>query len=226
MPESTVHLLRHGEVHNPGGILYGRLPHFHLSELGHRMAERAAGYFRQRVEHGANISYLVASPLTRAQETAQPTAAALGLEIVTDERIIEAENRFEGMSQVARRLRHPRHWAHLSNPFKPSWGEPYTELVRRVMEAAEDARREAVEHAARSGNGGRPEAVLVSHQLPIWVSRLAAEKKRLWHDPRQRQCTLASVTSFDFDDAGSLTGVRYAEPCADLLHGAANIPGA
>lgn len=220
MPLSTVHLLRHGEVHNPDRVLYGRLPNFRLSELGREMAQRAADYFVQRAEDGAKISYLVASPLTRAQETAQPTAAALGLEIVTDERIIEAENHFEGLSDVKRHLRDPRHWRYLRNPMLPSWGEPYNGQVARVMEAVEDARRAAVE---RGGEGA--EAVLVSHQLPIWVTRLAAEQRRLWHDPRRRQCTLTSVTSLKFDGE-RLVGVEYCEPSADLLPGAANIPGA
>ncbi len=55
------------------------------------------------------------------------------------------------------------------------------------------------------------EAVCVSHQLPIWVSRLAAEHRRLWHNPKSRQCALGSVTSFTF--AGDvLSGVSYAVP--------------
>lgn len=221
MPTATIHLVRHGEVHNPDGILYGRLPEFHLSPLGQEMAERVAAYFAARRDDGAQIVRLVASPLTRAQETAAPTARELGLPVVTDERIIEAENRFEGMAQVAQQLRHPKHWSSLRNPFTPSWGEPYQAQVVRVMAAVHDTRREAVEAAG----GKDAEAIMVSHQLPIWVARLAAERKRLWHDPRQRQCTLSSVTSLYFD-GDQLTGVRYEEPCADLLPGAANIPGA
>jgi broad specificity phosphatase PhoE len=220
MPQTTVHLLRHGEVHNPDRVLYGRLPEFHLSELGQEMAQRAADYFADRVKNGANIVYLVSSPLTRAQETARPTAQALDLEIVTDERIIEAENRFEGLSDVKRHLRDPRNWSSLRNPMRPSWGEAYTAQVLRVMSAAEDARK-----AAEEIGGPGAEAVMVSHQLPIWVTRLAAERRRLWHDPRRRQCTLASVTSLKFD-GDHLLGVDYCEPSADLLPGAANIPGA
>ena len=225
MQRSTVHLVRHGEVHNPDGVLYGRLPEFHLSELGRRMAAQVSDHFGRQKAEGANLVLLVASPLIRAQETAQPIGAALDLDIATDERILEAENRFEGMSRVKSRLRQPRYWPLLVNPFRPSWGEPYQHQVGRVMEAVEDARRRALELAASTGDGRPAEAVLVSHQLPIWVTRLAAERRRLWHDPRQRECTLASVTSIDFD-GGVITRVRYAEPCADLLPGAANVPGA
>lgn len=220
MPVATVHLLRHGEVHNPDKVLYGRLPEFHLSALGRTMAERAAEYFTAQRDAGANIVHLVASPLTRAQETAAPTAGALGLEIVTDERIIEAENHFEGLSQVKGHLRHPRHWPYITNPLRPSWGEPYRAQVERMMAAVKDHRDRAV-----SLGGPGAQAVLVGHQLPIWVTRLAAESKHLWHDPRKRQCTLASVTSLDFEGE-SLVAVRYTEPCADLLANAANIPGA
>ncbi|WP_323959272.1 histidine phosphatase family protein [Arthrobacter sp. JZ12] len=221
MPTATVHLVRHGEVHNPDGVLYGRLPEFHLSELGREMAERVATHFVERRKSGSEIVHLVASPLTRAQETAEPTARELGLTVVTDERIIEAENKFEGMAQVAQQLRHPRHWKSLRNPFTPSWGEPYQAQVKRVMDAVNDARRQALEIT----EGRNAEAIMVSHQLPIWVARLAAEKKRLWHDPRQRRCSLTSVTSLYFD-GDDLTGVRYEEPCADLLPRAKNLPGA
>jgi broad specificity phosphatase PhoE len=220
MSRASIHLVRHGEVFNPDGVLYGRLPEFRLSDLGQEMARRAASYFQDRKNDGAKLVHLVASPLTRAQETAAPIASALGLEVVTDERILEAENRFEGLSGVKGRLRNPKYWPLLRNPLTPSWGEPYARQVERVMAAVEDARTRALE---LGGDGS--EAVLVSHQLPIWVTRRAAEGRRLWHDPRNRECTLTSVTTLDFD-GGTLTGVRYAEPSADLLPGAANIPGA
>jgi broad specificity phosphatase PhoE len=224
MQRSTVHLVRHGEVHNPEGVLYGRLPEFHLSELGRRMAAQMADHFERRRNDGANIVHLVASPLTRAQETAQPVAAALGLGITTDERIIEAENRFEGMSRIRSRLRQPRYWPLLVNPFRPSWGEPYTRQAERVLAGVQDARRRAIELAGDAPD--RPaEAILVSHQLPIWVTRLAAENRRLWHDPRQRECTLTSITSLNFV-GDTIQRVSYVEPCADLLPGAANVPGA
>lgn len=223
MQRSTVHLVRHGEVHNPEGVLYGRLPEFHLSELGRRMAAQMAGHFEQRRNEGANFVLLVASPLTRAQETARPVAEVLGLDITTDERIIEAENRFEGMSRIKSRLRQPRYWPLLVNPFLPSWGEPYAQQAERVMEGVQAARRTAL--ALGGTADAPPEAILVSHQLPIWVTRLAAERRHLWHDPRQRECTLTSVTSLDFD-GDSIQRVRYTEPCADLLPGSANVPWA
>lgn len=214
MAHTTVHLVRHGEVHNPEGVLYGRLPGYHLSELGKQMAQRLAEYF---ADGSHDIVALVCSPLQRAQETMAPIAAATGLEVRTDDRLIEAANHFEGMTFGVGdgSLRHPRHWPYLVNPARPSWGEPYKDQVSRMHAAVLDA---------RSAASGR-EAVLVSHQLPIWIARLAFEGRRLWHDPRKRQCSLASVTSVHFDD-DTFTHITYCEPAADLLPGASKVPGA
>ena len=200
---TVVHLMRHGEVYNPTGVLYGRLPDFHLSELGRKMADRGAEFFADR-----DVTVVVASPLDRAQETAAPIAARHGLEIGSDPRLIEAANFFEGkrFSVGDGVLRRPSVWPKLYNPLRPSWGEPYTEQVKRVRAAVEAARDRALGH----------EAVCVSHQLPIWVSRLAAEQRHLWHDPRKRQCSLASVTSFVFLGT-KFAGIEYHEPARDLL---------
>ncbi len=220
MPRVTVHLLRHGEVFNPDGVLYGRLPEFHLSERGRAMAEMVADHFRALANDGAAPVHLVASPLARAQETAQPTAAALGLEIVTDPRLIEAENHFEGMKVTKAELLRPAQWRYLVNPLRPSWGEPYAAQAERMLQAARDARRRAFEVG---GDGAQ--AVMVSHQLPIWAARRRAEGKRLWHDPRNRECTLASLTSLTFD-GDDVVKVAYSEPAAELLPGASTTPGA
>ncbi|SDD72687.1 Broad specificity phosphatase PhoE [Sanguibacter gelidistatuariae] len=214
MATTTVHLMRHGEVFNPEKILYGRIPGYHLSELGHQMAQRVADHF---AAGDFDVTVVTASPLQRAQETATPIAGALGLELGTDERLIEAGNYFEGKTFGVGdgSLRHPEHWPHLINPFRPSWGEAYKEQVARMHAAVDTAREQAEGH----------EAVLVSHQLPIWIARQAFENKRLWHDPRKRQCSLASVTSLRFD-GDKLVGLHYTEPAADLLPGAQKGSGA
>ena len=200
---TTVHLLRHGEVHNPEGVLYGRRDGYHLSDRGQEMARVVAEAIKDR-----DITHLVSSPLERAQETSRPLAAARGLEITTDPRVIESTNVFEGkrFGVGDSALRRPSTWRHLWNPFKPSWGEPYKQVVARMMAAVDDAREAARGH----------EAVLVSHQLPIWITRLAAEKRSFLHDPRKRQCTLCSLTSFLFDDRG-LVRVSYSEPAGDMI---------
>jgi broad specificity phosphatase PhoE len=201
---TVVHLLRHGEVHNPEGILYGRRSGYLLSDLGQRMAERVGEAVGDR-----DIAHIWSSPLERAQQTATPLAKARGLEIRTDERIIESSNVFEGQSFGAGRnaLSDPRAWRHLWNPMRPSWGEPYKQIAQRMAAAVADARRAAE---------GR-EAVLVSHQLPIWVTRMHAERRRTFlHDPRRRQCTLCSLTSLWFE-GDDLVRVTYSEPAGDLI---------
>ena len=209
---TTVHLLRHGEVYNPQGVLYGRLPGYFLIDLGLEMADRAASALANR-----DIATVISSPMERAQQTAAPIAKTHRVEILTNSDLIEAENIFEGkrVSVGDGVLKQPKTWRHLWNPFKPSWGEPYDTVATRMSAAIESARSQAQ---------GR-EAVLVSHQLPIWIARLAAENRRLWHDPRSRQCTLASVTSLTFDDEG-LVAITYSEPSRDLLEMASKIAGA
>ncbi|WP_367044129.1 histidine phosphatase family protein [Streptomyces sp. Je 1-332] len=200
---TVVHVMRHGEVENPDGILYGRLPDYHLSELGRQMADRVAEHLAPR-----DITHVVASPLDRAQETATPIAKEHGLELATDGRLIEAGNVFEGKTFGVGdgALKNPENWKHLVNPFKPSWGESYVEQVVRMMGALDAARDAARGH----------EAVCVSHQLPIWIVRSFVEKRRLWHDPRKRQCTLASLTTFTYR-GDKIVSVGYTEPARDLV---------
>ena len=209
---TTVHLLRHGEVYNPEGVLYGRLPGYYLSDLGHEMAERAAVALADR-----DIAAVISSPMERAQQTATPIAQRHELEIVTNADLIEADNVFEGkrVSVGDGVLKQPRTWRHLWNPFTPSWGEPYQVVADRMQKAID---------AARLGAPGR-ESVLVSHQLPIWISRLNSENRRLWHDPRSRQCTLASITSLTYQD-DDLVAITYTEPSRDLPEKASKIAGA
>ncbi len=196
--QTVVHLLRHGEVHNPDKILYGRLPGYRLSTTGEAMALAAAEWF-----DGKDVTHLVSSPLERAQQTAAPIATALSLPVTLDERLIEAGNAFEGLRVGVGdgALRAPRHWWKLRNPFRPSWGEPYVEIAARMIAAVEAARDSARGH----------EVVLVSHQLPIWTVRLHVEGRRYVHDPRRRQCGLASVTSLVYE-GDRIARVEYAEP--------------
>ena len=207
---TVVHLMRHGEVYNPQRVLYGRLEGFHLSDLGREMAQIVADHLEFN-----DITHVVASPLERAQETADPIAATHELPVATDERVIEAENFFEGRTVAKKDLFALRNWAKLVNPRRPSWGEPYEQIAVRMLSAIDAARRAASGH----------EAVIVSHQLPVWTARNKLEHRRLWHDPRARECTLASLTSLTYrgDELGS---IAYSEPAAALLARASKGVGA
>jgi broad specificity phosphatase PhoE len=201
---TTVHVARHGEVENPEKILYGRQPGWRLSTRGQQMAETLGEWSKS-----INLGALHVSPLQRAQETATPISRAHGIEITTDERLIEAANIFEGKSFELGSgvLKHPSSWRHLYNPWKPSWGEPYEEQINRMLAAVFAA------HKAANGK----DAIVVSHQLPIWILRSAIEGRSLLHDPRKRICTLASVTSIHFDNEGVISGLSYSEPAGHLL---------
>ena len=194
---TIVHVMRHGEVHNPDGILYGRLPDFHLSERGRAQARAVADWLAER-----DVVYVVASPLERAQETAAPIAGHHGLSVDVDESLIESRNVFQGhqVSPGDGALRDPRNWWHLRNPRSPSWGEPYEEIAERMKSAL---------HRARVKGSGH-EAVCVSHQLPVETLRRAMNSDPLHHFPTRRQCNLASLTSFYFD-GDSYVGWGYSE---------------
>jgi broad specificity phosphatase PhoE len=204
--KTLVHVVRHGEVENPDGILYGRQSDWHLSHRGREMAQTLAQW-----SNGRDIAAVIASPLERAQETAAPIATRHKLSITSDSRLIEAANIFEGkkfgVGASTGALWRPSAWRHLWNPWRPSWGEPYREQIERMMAAINDAQKLA---------RGR-EAICVSHQLPIWILRSAIEGRPLLHDPRKRICSLASVTTVIFSAEGVIEGVEYLEPAAHLL---------
>lgn len=208
-PVTVVHVVRHGEVQNPEGILYGRLPGYHLSERGRAMAQATADHLADR-----DVVYVVASPLERAQETAEPIAAAHGLDVGSDDNLLESGNRFQGRTVDRRMIASPSNWPAFVNPLKPSWGESYEHIAGRMRVALDEAREHSEGH----------EGVMVSHQLPIWMLRRSLEERRLWHHPRHRQCTLASVTSVLFHGTFPVR-ISYAEPAAHLLVGALDVTG-
>ncbi len=199
MPADRIHLVRHGEVFNPEGVLYGRLPGYRLSDSGREMAHAATDYL---VADGRNVTRLICSPLQRTQESAEPWALAYGLTPVIDERVIEPTNVFEG-TRMRTALRNPLNWRHLRRPSLPSWGEPFASMASRMLAAMDDA--------WESVDGG--DVVIVSHQAPIWVAHLAVAGEKLAHDPRSRRCALSSVTSFERRGI-TWREVAYAEPAA------------
>lgn len=200
MSTTIVHLVRHGEVHNPTKILYGTLPGYHLSSRGRSQAARTARSFE-----GHDVTYLAASPLQRAQETAEVIAEITGLEVDTVDEIVEAGNRFEGLRTKGWRsqLWNPVRWPLMLNPFEPSWGEAYVDIAERMMGAVEKVRRRAEGH----------EAILVSHQLPIVMVQRAVRGLPLAH--AGRECDLASVTSLVFQD-DQITDIFYSTPAKDI----------
>ena len=212
MPAQQIHLVRHGEVHNPDHVLYGRLEGFGLSELGHRMAASSAAMLQAQ---GAPVAAVVASPLQRTRESAAPWAAAYGLDVQVDERLIEPTNKYEGRRSdftVAKQLAVPAEWPWIVNPLKPSWGEAYVSIAARMLAA--------VDEAWSSVDSG--DVVLVSHQLPIWMVHRSVTGARLFHDPRRRRCSLSSITTLE-RHGGRFVEVGYQDPAADLLERAVDL---
>jgi broad specificity phosphatase PhoE len=203
MPANRIHLVRHGEVYNPTGVLYEQLPNFHLSETGIAMARAAAEELKSQ---SAPIKALFASPLDRAQESAATFKELFNLEIKTDPRLIEPTNVFKGKKMGVKNLAlKPHLWWHFRNPARPSWGESYKSIVKRM--------NDAMVSAAESVSSG--DVVLVTHQLPIWITHLALENSPLSHDPRKRRCSLSSITTFEHVN-GSFIEIGYSEPAKKI----------
>lgn len=208
MSDKQLHLVRHGEVHNPEGVLYGRLPNYRLSQLGEQMAEAAA---HELAASDRAIANIVSSPLERAQQSAAPIAMVFNLPVEIDDRIIEPTNAFEG--QVGRSaFKNPRYWHRYLNPFRPSWGEPYRSIARRVRAAMDDAW-----DAHRSGD-----VVMVSHQAVIWAAHRDIAGEPLFHNPAKRRCELSSITSFE-RRGGRWFEVDYRTPAASLMQGSTDV---
>ncbi|MCH9277247.1 histidine phosphatase family protein, partial [Bifidobacterium amazonense] len=149
MPATTIHFVRHGKVYNPGHLLYERLPGFHLSDRGRRMAEATARYLASNPQTNT-ISAVYSSPLERTRETAGAIIDALNdvraqrgqspLTLETDPRVIEAGNEFRG-----KRIGHGEgalwrngNWKLVLNLYKPSWGESYRSIAARMSEFARE----------------------------------------------------------------------------------------
>ena len=199
-------LVRHGQTRsNVHGLLDTAAPGAGLTELGRQQAAALVD-----VLAGERIDRIVASPLLRTQQSAQPIADTFGLPIEPDERVIEAGNRFAGRNVRESVRRDPRELALFRNPLRPSWGEAFVDVRDRM--------RLAVLEALRAGDPAH-DVVIVSHQLPIWMVHRSVVGAPLAHDPRRRRCALSSVTTFAIRQ-GRVVETGYADPAADLLVGA------
>lgn len=159
------------------------------------------------------ISRIIASPLLRTRQTAQPLAQAVGIDVTLDERVIEGANQFQGSRVTAKNLLStPSLWPRLRNPFRPSWGERYRDIAARMMAAVSDA-----EESVESGD-----VVIFSHQLPIWMTHRYVAGVPLPHFPSSRRCTLGSVTTFARIE-GRWREVDYQEPAKSLLEDAIDL---
>lgn len=205
-----VHLVRHGEVHNPRALSYGRLPGFPLSELGRRQARESAAYLRS---FGGDVATIAHSPLERARETADILGEVLGaVPARSDERLIEASSWRDGLPRALSPLAYARRYFDAEERRK---SELPAAVARRMAHAIEDAL------AALERDGAA--AVLVSHQSPIALARVALERGlEVFEHARLAQvtpwiyargpCDLASVTTLVFEQRGVKPRMRYFTP--------------
>jgi hypothetical protein len=117
VPADRLHLVRHGEVHNPDRCCTGDC---RTSAECRRARDGAAA-----PPSGTRTARVGALRLAAAAhaESAEPFTAAFGLEPVIDERVIEPTNVFEG-KRMRRAVLNPSTGAS-ADPAIPSWGEPY-----------------------------------------------------------------------------------------------------
>jgi broad specificity phosphatase PhoE len=193
MLTATIHLVRHGEVENPKGLIYGRLPGYNLSERGMKQAREAGQHLA-----GRRLGAIWSSPLERAQETAAAISAHHpSVEVVVDRRLIESETTLEGVGNTLLAFaRSPRHWWKLRNPWRPSWGESFMEIRARMVDAVTDA------VAAADGM----EVAVVSHQTPILVARLALARRTTPPWLARLPCQTGSVTTLVVEDGRAIRG--------------------
>ncbi|MDH3307048.1 MAG: histidine phosphatase family protein [Acidimicrobiia bacterium] len=181
---ALVHLVRHAEVHNPDHVVYGRLPHYGLSDRGRRQAADAGRYMASRA-----VVAVWSSPLQRALETGAAIAAPHQLPVRVHEGLSEwrLADAWEGLAwDDLPTLRPGELETYLSRPWDlPFSDESLDELTDRMMETL------------RELNDRHPEGdiVVVSHQDPVQVVRLELSGKApvLLHTDKPQHATVYSL---------------------------------
>lgn len=157
-----VHLVRHGEVHNPDHVVYAALPGFALSGLGRAQAKEAARYLGARP-----IVAVWSSPLQRALETAEGVASRCGLPISVDPDLVEWAllGRWAGVAWDDVPSTHPGELeAYLDDPSRL----PFADETLRSLAARVSGAIRRIDAAHRDGD-----VVVVGHQDPVQAARLA-----------------------------------------------------
>ena len=206
---TTLYLMRHGHVHNPTHILYGRRPGFRLSELGVQQAQAAAEWLADKP-----IAAIYCSPMERARQTASIVARRHNaLSPIIDERILEVLTPYEGRPTAELAA---AGWD-LYSGNQPPYETPET-VLERVLRFFEHV---AIEQAGES-------AVAVAHGDILvfpWLYAQGVEPEALMKDrlveyalPVDYPAT-ASIMTFELDGPprATLPKVRYDCPYSSAL---------
>ncbi|MDX2343832.1 MAG: histidine phosphatase family protein [Acidimicrobiia bacterium] len=181
-----IHLIRHGEVHNPKHVVYADLPGFALSEHGREQAAATAARLAD-----LDLDALVSSPLDRAVATAFAISEQNGRSVSTDQRLTEWKlgQRWAGVvweelaevfpGELAAYLEDP-----LDLPFSP---ESLDTMAKRMAAVVCD-------WVQMTGGG---EVAFVSHQDPIHaVSRLLTGIGfDDYHDGKPEHCSVLTLAA-------------------------------
>lgn len=198
MTRTTLHLVRHCDVHNPEGVLYGHLPGFRLSDKGVRQAHALGRWFA-----GRPVRQIYASPLERAQQTAHIIASYLdGAAVVTTPELVEA--RFglylQGVKPKDVPWRRPLWFVHMAWPGLLPNDESVPAMAARVRAPLSRLLRD---HAGEEG-------ICVSHGDPIQAFWVEAERRHAYALHRL-QCAKGGVLTLHYED-GTPAGKEYHPP--------------
>lgn len=198
-----IHLVRHGEVHNPDNVIYERLEGFHLSERGFKMAELTAKMITDDPDMSKSQA-IFSSPLLRTRQTAEPISKSLKLTIQTTDNLIESMCFLKGKAKGfgKNQVHNPKNFIYFLNPMRPTWGEAYENIASRM-------KRQVDQVLATFDNDAN--IIFVSHQSPIWRLRMLYENRPLFSTLKYNNCSLASITTLNFDDKKIFTSVEYRE---------------
>ncbi|MDQ6855704.1 MAG: histidine phosphatase family protein [Candidatus Dormibacteraeota bacterium] len=200
-PTSTrVYLARHCDVRNPGGVLYGHLPHFPLSEKGVRQAHDLG---RRLANTGARQIY--SSPLERATQTAEIISSHIpGSTITLTDDLIEARfgRYLQGIRPAQVPWKRPLWLVHMVWPGLLPNDERVSDMATRV------------ERPIRLLLGSHPEegGICVSHGDPIQAFWVRSEGRGAWALHRL-QCAKGGMLELDYAE-GMLTSTVYRPPRA------------
>ena len=203
---TVVHLMRHGEVHNPERRPLrpaARLPPLRARPADGRPGRRAP---RRPRHHPRRAPPRWSGRRRRRRRSPRRT----GSTSATDDAADRGGERLRGQDLRRRRRRAAQAGATGSTCATRS-GRPGASRTSSMVER--------MLARARRGAGRRPRArggAASATSCRSGSSRRFVERRRLWHDPRKRQCTLASLTTFTYD-GDELVSVGYSEPARDLL---------
>ena len=197
---TTVWLARHGEAHNPGNILYGRLPRVGLTPEGQRQARALAEALEDRP-----LQAIYSSPMLRARRTADAvrTVHPELQRVRIDRDLLEVRTAWEGEPlEALERV----NWDFYTNP-----RHPQDESLRAIH----DRMHRWVERMLRRHAGG--EVLGVSHGDPILIlvgslSGLPLDPRKIFPRPYIEPGVLYRLR---FDSGGAFQDIELLVPHAE-----------